>query len=354
MEKLNVLMIGPARNVKGGMTTVVNNYFEYGLKEKVNLKYIETINDNNKISKFFKEIKGLIEFKKYINNYEIIHIHMASRRSTFRKGKYIKIAKEKEKKVIIHMHGGGFKDFYEKECNSIKKKKVKKILNSADEMIVLSDEWKEYFQNIVPKERITVIHNGTKIPSDFNKNLNNKSILFLGRLNAEKGIYDLLEVIKKIKKEYSDVLLSICGVGEDIKIANYIKNYDLTKNVKILGWIDGKEKERQLKDNTYFILPSYYEALPMSLIEAMAYKCISIATNVGGIPRIIDNGTNGIMVNPGDIDNITNSLIELMENEKKREKISSEARKKIIKSFSIDESINKTFMLYKKITNRNK
>ena len=82
---INVLMIGPARTVKGGMTTVVDNYFNYGLDKKVNLKYIETINDSNKVSKLFKEIKGMNEFKKYINQYDVVHIHMASRRSTFRK-----------------------------------------------------------------------------------------------------------------------------------------------------------------------------------------------------------------------------------------------------------------------------
>ena len=59
-----VLMLGPARDVKGGMTSVVDNYYEYGLDKKVELKYIETINDKSKISKFISEKRGYKQFKK--------------------------------------------------------------------------------------------------------------------------------------------------------------------------------------------------------------------------------------------------------------------------------------------------
>ena len=138
-----VLMLGPARDVKGGMTSVVDNYYEYGLDKKVELKYIETINDKSKISKFISEKRGYKEFKKVIDKFDIVHIHMASRRSTFRKGKYVKIAKNKGKKVIIHLHGAEFKVFIN-ECNFKQRQYVEEILNLADRIIVLSEEWKEY------------------------------------------------------------------------------------------------------------------------------------------------------------------------------------------------------------------
>ena len=113
---MKILMLGPARTVKGGMTSVVDNYFNYGLNQKVDLKYIETINDKNKFLKALKEIKGKIEFLTNVKKYDIIHIHMASRRSTFRKGKYVRIAKKFNKKVILHIHGAEYKIFFN-ECN---------------------------------------------------------------------------------------------------------------------------------------------------------------------------------------------------------------------------------------------
>ena len=122
---IKVLMLGPARSVKGGMTSVVDNYYDAKLNEKVKLKYIETCNDSKyKISKLLKEIKGKLEFHKKINNYDVVHIHMASRRSTFRKAKYAHIAKAKGKRVILHIHGGEYKIFYN-ECNEEKKKYIR-------------------------------------------------------------------------------------------------------------------------------------------------------------------------------------------------------------------------------------
>lgn len=180
-NKIRVLMIGPARNVKGGMTTVVDNYFKYGLDKLVDLKYVETCNDSNKLAKFIKEKKGNREFNKEIDNCDIVHVHMASRRSTFRKGKYVRIAKRKGKKVIIHIHGGCFKKFYS-DCNEREKKYVRETLNLADNIIVLSEEWKQYFKNLTTENKIIIIYNSVKIPQDFQKFFYNKKVLFLGRI----------------------------------------------------------------------------------------------------------------------------------------------------------------------------
>ena len=156
-------MVGPARSVKGGMTTVVDNYYDYGLDKIVELKYIESCNDSNKISKFFKEIKGLNEFKKELDNFDVVHIHMASRRSTFRKGKYVRLAIAKGKKVIIHIHGAEYKLFFD-ECNEKQKEYVKETLALADKIIVLSEEWKDYFKNLVDEDKIIVIYNSIVAP----------------------------------------------------------------------------------------------------------------------------------------------------------------------------------------------
>ena len=119
MKKKKILMIGPARDVKGGMTSVIDNYFKYGLDKKVDLKYVETVNDKSIISKLLKEIKGKGEFLHEIKKNDIVHIHMASRRSTFRKIKYINLSKKYDKKVVLHIHGAEFKMFFDEECSNI-------------------------------------------------------------------------------------------------------------------------------------------------------------------------------------------------------------------------------------------
>ena len=298
-KKIKILMLGPARDVKGGMTSVVDSYYDYGLDKEVELKYIETVNDKNSFSKILKIVKGFTIFILCIKKYDIVHIHMASRRSTFRKGKYVRIAKRKGKKVITHIHGAEYKKFYN-ECNNKEKEYVRKTLELSDKLVVLSEEWKEYFSNLVKKEKICVIYNSIAIPNDFEKNTDTKNILFLGRFGKRKGIYDLIDVIEKICKEYPETKLFAAGDGEIENVRTIIKERHLENNIIILGWITGEEKEKYLKECCYYILPSYNEGMPMSLIEGMAYKNIPISTNTGGIPKVISNNQNGILIDAGD------------------------------------------------------
>lgn len=347
MEKLKVLMIGPARSVKGGMTSVVDNYFKYGLDKEVDLKYIETVNDKNKVLKLLKIIKGYVEYISNIKKYDVIHIHMASRRSTFRKGKYIRIAKRYGKKIILHIHGAEFKIFYNNECNNNQKKYIIDTLNMADKIIVLSEEWKDFFSKLVDKNKIEVIYNAILIPDNFEKNLDTKRILFLGRFGKRKGIYDLIKVLEELCVKYPDLTLYAGGDGEIEKVRQIVNEKNLENNIKILGWVSGEEKEKLLKESSFYILPSYNEGMPMSVIEGMAYKNVTVSTNVGGIPKVITNMQNGILINPGDTESLYRYLDELLQDKELRIKLSENARKTTEEKFNIKNNIKKLIEVYK-------
>lgn len=343
---LRVLMVGPARNVKGGMTTVVDSYFEYGLKDKVHLKYIESCNDGNKVSKLIQEIKGLYAFKRNIKKYDIIHIHMASRRSTFRKLKYLTIAQKYSKKVVLHIHGGGFSKFYDEECSAKQKDYIKANLNKADKVIVLSEEWNEYFSKIIKNEKLEIIYNGVKMPERYNKDLSNRNIVFLGRINKQKGIYDLINSIKKVKEKYADVCLYIGGSGEEEKIKKIVNELNLDENVKMLGWINSEQRDEILRKCAIFALPSYFEGMPMTILEAMSYGCVILSTNVGSIPKVIKNNENGIIFEPGDIDTISDRINFLFDNTDERIKLSQNARETVEREYDIMTHVQMIYNLY--------
>lgn len=344
---IKVLMIGPARSVKGGMTTVVDNYYLSELQNQVNLKYIETCNDKNFLLKGIKEIIGFFSFIINYKKYEVVHIHMASRRSTFRKGLYVNLAKKANKKVIIHIHGAEYKLFYN-ECTEKKKQRIKQILNNADKIIVLSEEWKDYFGNLVPEEKIEVLYNSVVMPNDFDKDFSKFNMLFLGRIGERKGVYDLIDVLKIIKKETSNWTLNVGGDGEVEKLKSIIKHENLDNNIKYVGWISGEDKEKLLRISNIYILPSYNEGMPMSVLEAMAYKNITISTNVGGIPKVIDNNNNGFLIDPGDKNELKEVLLKILTKRVELEKISNNARRTIESKFNSKRNLNKLIDIYKK------
>lgn len=344
-DKMKILMLGPARSVKGGMTSVVDNYFEYGLDKIVNLKYIETTNDKNVILKILKMMKGFIQCFVNIKKYDIIHIHVASRISTFRKGIYVRLAKKYKKKIILHIHGAEYKIFLE-ECNNKKKKYIIDTLNLADKIIVLSEEWKDFFKNYVNEDKIKVIYNSIVIPEDFDKNIDTNKILFLGRIGKRKGIYDLIDAFQELVKLYPKLELFVGGDGEQEKLKDLILEKKLENNVSILGWISGKEKEKLLRECSIYILPSYNEGMPMSLLEGMAYKNVPISTKVGGIPKVIENMENGILIEAGDKEKLYNSVKLLLSDKNLRNKLSNNARKTIVENFNIKINIKRLVEIY--------
>lgn len=347
-KKINVLMIGPARSVKGGMTSVVDEYYEAGIDKLVNLKYIETINDKNIISKFIAERKGFIEFKKNIDKFDLVHIHMASYRSAFRKAKYIRIAKKYNKKIIAHMHGGEFKVFLSK-CNKKQKKYIINALNMCDIIIVLSDEWKEFYSKYCNSNKIKIVYNGTVIPKKINKDYNNDRALYLGKFCNGKGIYDLIDAVENISKKYKSFVIYAGGDGEISSVKKIVNEKNLKKYIKVLGWIDKDKKEKYLRECSIFILPSYNEGMPMSIIEAMAYKNAVISTNVGGIPQVIDNNKNGILIEPGDKKQLYNSIEKLIKDKKFKEKIGNAGYEKANSKFNIENNINEIYSIYREL-----
>lgn len=354
--KPKVLMVGPGRNVMGGISTVVNLYHELGIEDRVKLLYISSMVDGNKLKKFRVALSSYLQFCKCIKDYDIVHIHMAAQASFIRKSFFVEKAYNCGKKIIIHQHAADFDDYYFKQCDDAKRKKIKAIFGMANKVIVLSEEWKEFFgKNICDPNKIEIFHNGVTIPDYEKNNYFDHNILFLGRLGKRKGTYDLIESAKNVIKEIPDVQFYLGGDGEIEKCKKFVKDYGLTNNFHFLGWVRTNEKIRYLEKCSIFILPSYHEGMPMSVLEAMSYGLATISTNVGGIPQVIENGVNGLIVEPGDTKKMTKELVDLILNPLLKRKYGIKARVQIMDKFNMRFNLDKLIgMYYQLITDMEK
>ena len=226
----------------------------------------------------------------------------------------MKLAKFFGKKVILHIHGGGFKEYYATNPNWIAK-----ILNSSDAIITLSESWKEYYESITNGPAIFILENIIANPNIAEKKESTKcNLLFFGKIDQLKGIYDLLEVLYQNKQSFSDKIeLRIGGGGEVEKLKELISKYELEDFVYYEGFVSGNKKETLLNECDAYILPSYTEGLPVSILEAMSYGKPILSTPVGGIPEVVKE--NGILFQPGDLSAIREA-IELIANNKSRRK----------------------------------
>ncbi|EJQ16998.1 hypothetical protein IE3_00316 [Bacillus cereus BAG3X2-1] len=356
MKKIKVLMIGPALSMKGGIASVNRTLVESDSISTFDIKYIASYVDGNKFKKIIVALVGLIKMLALLitTNIKIVHIHSASRGSFRRKYLYYILAKIFNKKIVYHMHGGEFMLYYN-EVSVLEKKIITNLLNNVDRVIALSSRWKEDLGEISENAIIDIVHNPVNImPFDIKKVKTNKiNVLFMGRLGKGKGTYDLLDIIPNIIKENKNVFFYLCGDGDVEQVKEIIVNKLLESNVFVPGWINTNEKINYFNKSSIYVLPSYNEGLPISILEAMASSLPVIATNVGGIPEAIEHNRNGYLISPGDTKSLENYLVKLIRDEKMRNMFGKENLQKCKQYFDQDIVVNKITYIYTSILNNN-
>lgn len=326
-----VLTIGcQFRPVRGGIAQVLAAYESFIFDGR--MKFVaNSSSDGSLLYKLVIAGFSLLKMIVYIvvdRDIKIIHIHSASGNSFRRSAFFVQIAKIMGCKVILHMHGGGFKRYAYR-----KKAYVYKVLSKCDMIIALSESWRKYFVEDLCMPQVKVIPNIIEEPLEDKekKNINDGivRVLFWGAITSQKGIFDLLEAVYLCRQELSGVFkLTIGGIGEESKLFEKISQYGIEHLVDYVGWVYGREKQHLLTSSDIFVLPSYIEGFPISLLEAMSYSLPILSTRVGGIPEIVDE-SNGILIEPGDVQTLSHSLLFLVKNTFIRNKMGREGNNKV-------------------------
>lgn len=305
-----IISLGPDyNNPKGGIAQVLNSYSQYVYED---FHHITTSGGKHilqKIGILIVSLLKLIFICLFDINIHTLHIHSASgtdfKRNTF----YIRIGRFFRKKIILHMHGGGFKEYFENNETF-----VRKYLDKVNSIIALSEYWKSYFMDELGYNNVYVVHN--IIPKPLKRTSCNHEIfnlLYLGHIYPKKGIFDLVEFLLKNRKEYTGKLrLHIGGGLFDVEVLKkIIADNHLEDMVNFHGWVSGSSKVELLSNADVYILPSYAEGVPISILEAMSYHLPIISTRVGGIPSIVKKD-NGILIEPGNTKEMKNAIDKLL------------------------------------------
>jgi glycosyltransferase involved in cell wall biosynthesis len=358
VKKTKVIMVGPYRkeNDFRGIMSVLSTYFKDGNFENYKIKYIATSHRGNRILKFILLISSLINFTLDVmfTNTRMVHIHSADFRSMFRKMIYASIAILFKKKVLFHIHGGQFDRFYG-QTPIILKNLISRVLDKVDIIIVLSEFWAKYMSTITKNCNIRILYNPV-LGSEFvfySRTYRNdrKNVLYMTMLTADKGIFDLLGAIPIVLEKEPSAKFLFCGEGELEKCRTICKEKAIINNVEFYGWVSGKDKINQFYNAEVFVLPSHFEGLPVSMIEAMFAGLPIVTTPVGGIPDVFEDGVNGFLVPVGDKEAIAESILRLLQNKPLREKMGQHNRHEAYESFDVHSIIAKLLEIYNETLN---
>jgi glycosyltransferase involved in cell wall biosynthesis len=256
--------------------------------------------------------------------------------------------------VLSSIHGNYRKDL------RLERKIANKILaRVTDRIIAVSESIKQdilKYDNI-ESSKVLVIRNGVDISKfdperkfhdirrEFAISENDIIIGFIGRLVPAKGLEYLIDAFLHLEKEQKNIKLFITGEGS---ILDNLKGRSQRDSINKRIIFTGKRYDIPdiLSGIDIFVMPSLAEGLPNSLLEAMAMGKPIIATSVGGIPEVIKNEINGILVSPRDLEGLVTAIKKLIANKNYASEIGKRARNYVIENLSIQATTRKWESLY--------
>lgn len=225
--------------------------------------------------------------------------------------------------------------------------KVNRVIPVALSLKIQESIIEEYKLN---KERIPVVFNGIDLskcqPKTNYSFQGNFKILHIGRFMEQKNHRSLIKAFSVFHKKYPHSVLQLIGDGEKkSEIEELVATEGLIDSVQFLGLQSNVYDHLQNAD--VFTLPSLYEGVPMTLIEAMGTGLPIVATNVGGIPDMLKNGESAILTDLN-VETIAKAFLALVEDEQKRRKLGEQAKIEVVK-FSAETMANSYCEVYQKI-----
>lgn len=274
---------------------------------------------------------------------DLIHSHEYGHFTTDISALYCKIFKIP---FILTIHGyviknsvlNTFKNIYDNIIGSM-------VLKTANKIIIVSEKQREdtiKWNGNIDRNKLVYIPNG--IFMDEFKNLNYDEgvyrrynfgngplILSVGRILPRKGFIYLIDAAKKIKQRYPNARFAIAGPdsGDTQNLIKRINENDLSNNVFILGAVKREELMYLYSRADVFAIPSLYEGLPTTLLEAMAFGIPTVGSNIDGIRAVIDNVIDGLLVPPANADILADNICLLLEDKNLVNKISKNSKEKV-------------------------
>jgi glycosyltransferase involved in cell wall biosynthesis len=254
------------------------------------------------------------------------------------------------RKVIIHLHGGYFKTFFNKG-SWLRKKYIKFVFKYVDRGIVLGHCLRYLLEDVLPEDKIDVVYNGVDMNSfdriqDRREKNGKFNILFTGVLEESKGFFDLIKAIPKVSRYHPDIGVFILGRwgDDDLKnrVTSYIRENNLQDKIKFWGVISEEEKIKLFKSSDVFVLPTYFhlEGQPGVILEAMATGLPVITCDRGSIKEMITHGENGFIVPPSSPNRIAEKITVLIEDKNLKEKMGRNGRRRVKEKFTLNHYVD--------------
>lgn len=315
---MRVVMFGPHLEVMGGISAVVQTWLRSSAIQSVDLRYLSTTVDGDRGAKLREAARcerALLSDLLRRGRADLYHIHMSAGASFWRKLAFFQQVLPTGRPVLVHVHGSEIIPFYDRSPANAAA--MRWMFSRASRTLSLYREFSEHVAawtggraSIVELMNPVVLGELLR-PADAPAPAA-PTVLFMGLIGDRKGTFDLMRAVPEVLRVVPQARFRFGGNGEVDKLAALARELRVDHAVELLGWVRGADKLRAFREASVYCLPSYHEALPVSVLEAMAASLPVVSTTIAGIPEAVLDGQTGYLIRPGDVPALADRLIRLL------------------------------------------
>lgn len=342
-DKPTILVIGPTPPPYHGVSVAMKAILESSLATTFNLSHVDLADrrgieyvDKPDLHDLWLMLKQCAHLARlYLRNRPNI-VYMAISQSTlgfFRDSLFLLPALITGHRIVVHLHGGNFRVWYESRGKTVRWV-VRKVLAKVSRVIVLGEAFRSLFSGLVAPGRVVVVPNGVEYPSavpPVEPGRVRFRIVYLGTLTGLKGLFVLMNAIPLVREKHPDAEFVFAGPWFDMRDRQaaeaFIEAHHLRDHVSFTGPVTTAEQKHAILSSAHvFVFPGVQqEGQPLTVLEAMSEGLPVIATDRGCLRETVVEGETGYLIPPGSSQAIAECIVRLIENKEIRTRMSAQA-----------------------------
>jgi len=325
-----LVVLGGGAETCGGISAAIDACRAHGVFRRWPVELVATRADGGFLRNARAALEGLRAFARLLLQHRrvVVHVHSVAQPSFWSDCAFMALAHAARCPVILQLHGGGFERFRD-GASTPARALIQFSLERAAHVVVPSESLRHWVRSVTREAAVSCIPSAVANPAPGAEANRGNLILFLGRLEQRRGIFELLEATASLRSALPDLRLVCAGEGDHAAVARYAARLGIRDAVKLLGRVGPSGKRALLENAAVFALPCHGAGLPIGLLEAMAAGLPVVTSPTGGIAEAVADGTSGFLVAPGDTATLARVLRKLLEDRALAQRMGAAARETV-------------------------